>query len=74
MRAIADAFTAKNPNIKVKVEVTDWDNYWTKLEAGATGGALPDVFWMHSNNFVKYASSGMLMDITDKIKNSKDYK
>jgi len=71
MRAIADAFTAKNPNIKVKVEVTNWDNYWTKLEAGATGGALPDVFWMHSNNFVKYASSGMLMDVTDKIKNSK---
>ena len=72
MRAIADAFKAKNPNIKVKVEVTNWDQYWTKLEAAATGGALPDVFWMHSNNFVKYASSGMLMDITDKIKDSKD--
>lgn len=72
MRAIADAFTVKNPNIKVKVEVTNWDNYWTKLEAGATGGALPDVFWMHSNNFVKYATSGMLMDVTDKIKDSKE--
>ncbi len=71
MRAIADAFTAKNPNIKVKIEVTNWDQYFTKLEAAATGGALPDVFWMHSNNFVKYASSGMLMDITDKVKNSK---
>lgn len=72
MRAIADAFEAKNPNIKVKIEVTGWDQYWTKLEAGATGGALPDVFWMHTNNFVKYASSGMLMDLTDKVKSSKD--
>src|SRR5659263_363617 len=57
MRAIADAFEAKNPTIKVKIEVTAWDQYWTKLEAAASGGALPDVFWMHSNNFVKYASS-----------------
>jgi len=72
MRAIADAFEAKNPDIKVNIEVTNWDQYWTKLEAAATGGALPDVFWMHSNNFVKYASSGMLMDITDRIKASKD--
>lgn len=70
MRAMADAFEKKNPDIKVKVEVTPWDQYWTKLEAAATGGALPDVFWMHGNNFVKYASNGMLLDITDKVKSS----
>ena len=46
MRQIADAFEAKNPGIKVKIEVTPWDQYWTKLEAAATGGSLPDVFWM----------------------------
>ena len=34
MRAIADAFEAKNPDIKVNIEVTNWDQYWTKLEAG----------------------------------------
>ncbi|WP_127836584.1 ABC transporter substrate-binding protein [Clostridium prolinivorans] len=72
MRAIADAFEAKNPNIKVKVEVTPWDQYWTKLDAAASGGAMPDVFWMHSNNFVKYASGNQLLDLSDKIKNSKD--
>lgn len=36
-------------NPEVKVEVIDWDNYWTLLEAGASGGQLADVFWMHSD-------------------------
>ncbi len=74
MKAMADAFTKKNPNIKIKVEVTPWDQYWTKLEAAGTGGALPDVFWMHTNNFDKYSSANMLLDLTDKIKASGDVK
>jgi ABC-type sugar transport system, periplasmic component len=72
MEAIAAAFHEKNPNITVNVEVTPWDQYWTKLDAGASSGTLPDVFWMHSSNFLKYANGGALMDLTDKIKNSKD--
>lgn len=72
MEAIAAAFHEKNPNITVNVEVTPWDQYWTKLDAGASSGTLPDVFWMHSSNFLKYANGGALMDLTDKIKDSKD--
>jgi len=34
MRAIADAFTAKNPNIKVKIEVTNWDQLLYKIRSG----------------------------------------
>ena len=37
------------------------------LEAGATGGSLPDVFWMHSNEIYRYASNDMLLDLTDRI-------
>lgn len=70
MRKIADAFEVKNPGIKVNVEVTAWDQYWTKLDAGASGGSLPDVFWMHPNQAYKYASNSALLDLTDKIKGS----
>ncbi|AJH01943.1 sugar ABC transporter substrate-binding protein [Clostridium beijerinckii] len=70
MRAMADAFEKKNPGIKVNVEVTAWDEYWTKLEAGATGSSLPDVFWMHPNQAARFSSNGVLMDLTDKIKSS----
>ncbi|MDR2435595.1 MAG: sugar ABC transporter substrate-binding protein [Treponema sp.] len=62
-------FTART-GIKVEVEITPWEQYWTLLEAAATGGALPDVFWMHSNQVIRYESSGLLMDLTDRIKNS----
>ena len=65
MKAIADAYMEANPGVKVEVQVTPWDQYWTKLEAAAQGGVLPDVFWMHSNQFMKYAKAGMLLDLTD---------
>ena len=67
MKAIAEAYMAEHPNVTVETQVTPWSEYWTKLEAAAQGGALPDVFWMHSNQFFKYVSAGMLLDLTPYI-------
>lgn len=72
MKAIADAFMEKNPNIKVKVESTPWGQYWTKLEAGATGKNMPDVFWMHGNEANRYMSNEALLDLSDLVKDSKE--
>lgn len=69
LQQICDEFTAKT-GIKAKIDVVNWDNYWTQLEAGATGGDMPDVFWMHSNVSNQYMANGVLMDLTDKIKSS----
>ena len=54
-------------NPEVKVEVIDWDNYWTLLEAGASGGQLADVFWMHSDYAQIYMENDILLDLTDYI-------
>lgn len=62
-------FTAET-GIKAQIQVTPWDQYWTMLEAGATGGSLPDVFWMHSNEITTYSEYDMLLDLTDKIASS----
>lgn len=67
MEAIAKEFTAENPHVKIKVEVIPWGDYWTKMSAAAPSGTLPDVFWMHGGQFVKFASGGFLEPITDKI-------
>jgi len=67
MSAIAKAFEEKNPGVEVKVQVTGWDEYWTKLEAAATGGSLPDIFWMHSTRFYDYASNNILLEVGDTI-------
>ncbi|WMJ88813.1 ABC transporter substrate-binding protein [Anaerocolumna sp. MB42-C2] len=69
LRKIMDDFTAKT-GTKVEIQVTPWDQYWTMLEAGATGGTLPDVFWMHSNEIAKYSEYEMLLDLTDRIDKS----
>ena len=69
LQQIADMFTEET-GIKVKIEVKDWDSYWTLLEAGASGGDMPDVFWMHSNNSQIYMNNDMLLDLTDYIENS----
>ncbi|MFF5207662.1 ABC transporter substrate-binding protein [Streptosporangium sp. NPDC000396] len=63
----AAAFSKSNPNIKIKIQVTGWDEYWAKLKAAATGGAAPDVFWMNGPNFKLYASNGMLLPLADRI-------
>ena len=70
IRTMADEFETANPGIKINLQVVGWNDYWTMLEAAATGGSLPDTFWMHSNEIYRYASNDMLMDLTDRIKNS----
>jgi len=67
-KVLAD-FTTET-GIKTSVEVTPWTEYWTLLEAAATGGSLPDVFWMHSNQSQRYMSNKLLMDLTDRISKS----
>lgn len=69
LREILAGFTEAT-GIQTEMVVTPWNQYWTMLEAGATANSLPDVFWMHSNEFTKYAEAGMLLDFTEQINNS----
>ena len=74
LRKIADEFEKKNPDIKINIQVSDWDSYWTMLEAGATGGSLPDTFWMHSNEIYRYGSNEMLLPLDEYLAKSEDAK
>ena len=65
MQAICDAYTEQNPNVEIEVQVTSWNEYWTKLEAAAISNQMPDIFWMHTNEILKYADYGKIADLTD---------
>lgn len=65
MQAMCDAYTEQHPNIHIQVQVTSWDEYWTKLEAAAISNQMPDIFWMHTNEILKYADYGKLADCSD---------
>ncbi|MBR1758101.1 MAG: sugar ABC transporter substrate-binding protein [Lachnospiraceae bacterium] len=66
LQEIADEWS-KTSGITAKIEVVDWDNYWTLLEAGASGGEMPDVFWTHSNTVQLYMDNDVLLKLNDYI-------
>ncbi|MCD8052275.1 MAG: sugar ABC transporter substrate-binding protein [Clostridiales bacterium] len=66
LQQIADEWT-ETSGVSVNINVVDWDNYWTLLEAGASGGDMPDVFWMHSNTSQMYMENDLLLNLDDYI-------
>jgi len=62
-QAIVDAFHAANPNITVKVTVSDWEPYWDKLQTSLAGGDAPDVFAMDGPLFPDYQTRDVLLDL-----------
>ena len=65
MDAMCKAYTAKHPEVVIDVQVTNWGEYWTKLEAAAESNTMPDIFWMHTDQILYYADFGILADLTD---------
>ena len=59
---VAD-FHQANPNITVKVEVSDWDSYWTKLKTLLSASTPPDVFAMDAPLYLDYQSRGVLLNL-----------
>lgn len=62
---LAREFEAQNDNIKVKIEVTPWDQYWTKVEAAITGGSVADVFWLNIPNSTDYIDAGVVSSLSE---------
>ncbi len=69
IQQMCDLWTEQS-GIKVDVVVKEWGSYWTLLEAGVSGGDVPDVFWMHSNNSQMYMKNGALLKLDDYIAKS----
>jgi len=70
LRQIMDDFTAET-GVEVDIQITPWKDYWTMLEAATTGGSMPDVFWMHSDQIATYAAyDDILLNLTDRIEKS----
>ncbi len=62
-QAVVDDFTKSNPDIKVNVEVSDWDSYWTKLNTLIAGSTPPDVFAMDAPLYLDWQSRGALLNL-----------
>lgn len=60
---IVTDFEAANPDIKVKVDVSDWDGYWQKLKTLYAASAPPDVFAMDGPLYPDWQSRGVLLNL-----------
>jgi multiple sugar transport system substrate-binding protein len=60
---IVEDFHTANSNITVKVDVSDWDSYWTKLKTMLSAGTPPDVFAMDAPLYLDYQSRGVLLNL-----------
>lgn len=70
LREILDNFEKENENIDVEIQLTPFSDYWTKLEAAATGGEMADVVWMNGPNFQLYAKNGIIEPLTEYLTES----
>lgn len=68
LQQIADEWS-KTSGVNVEFQVLDWATYWTMLEAGVSGGEMPDVFWMHSAYAQMYTESNVLLNLNNYIEN-----
>ncbi|CAN5665662.1 extracellular solute-binding protein [soil metagenome] len=59
-----DDFTAKNPNITVKVE-TFGDELWPKVYASVPAGTGPTLCKMQTTNFFKMRDQGLLVELAN---------
>jgi multiple sugar transport system substrate-binding protein len=57
-------FEEKNPDIKIDVQLTGYDDYFAKLATQIGGGNAPDVFEMNMENFLAYMLRGATQDLT----------
>ncbi len=67
MEEIVAAFEKENPGVDVSVQVTPFDQYFTKLQTSITGGEGADVFWLNAPNMALYASNEAILPLSDFI-------
>lgn len=62
---MVDAFQAKNPGVKVKVEMIDFTAGPEKIVAAIQGGTTPDVLFDAPGRIVDYGKNGKLVPLDD---------
>jgi multiple sugar transport system substrate-binding protein len=70
---ITEDFQKANPDIKVNVEVSDWDTYWTKVDTLFAAQTPPDIFAIDAPFYMDWQSRGALLNLQPYIDQSPDF-
>jgi multiple sugar transport system substrate-binding protein len=69
-----DVFQKENPGLKVRMEHTPYNEYWTKLQTMMAGGTAPDVIFLESTRVPAFIHLDQLTAFDDYIKKDKEFK
>lgn len=64
------AFEEENPDIDVKLVLTPFDEYFTKLNTQISSKTAPDAFWLQNIHINLYAKNGALADLAPQLAES----
>ena len=64
LKKMIAVFEEKNPDIKIDLQITGYDDYFTKLATTVGGNNAPDVFEMNMENYLAYMLRGACADLT----------
>lgn len=64
-QALADAFNAEHPNIKVKVETIDFTNASERITSAIEGGTAADILLDAPGRIIEYGKNGKLVALDD---------
>lgn len=73
IQTVAKDFTAKHPNITVKVTPVGWDVVHQKLLSAAAAGTLPDMAQMGSTMMGEFIELGSLEPVDTKVFDENDF-
>lgn len=63
-------FTKNNPNVKFDRSFIPYDSLNTRILQAASSGALPDLVLFNGVDHSRYSSQGLLVDITDRLRDA----
>ncbi len=64
-RQMADAFEAKNPGIKVNVEMLSFDSGPERITTAIAGGTAPDIIYDSPGRIITWGNDGVLAPLND---------
>lgn len=74
LNALIKIFEKQHPNIKISYTTAPYADYFTKLQTEIAGGTAPDAFELDYGNFLGYAQSGALYNMSKLAKGDKSFK
>lgn len=67
LKKMIAVFEQKNPGIKVDLQITGFEDYFTKLATVVGGKNAPDCFEMNMENYLAYMLRGACADLSDLV-------